>query len=300
MEKNKDEAPEKFSDDPEENTKLENEFLQMKIMAESGGIFGEFDNDLPPEVMNQWLKNIVEFEKNYADGKEVKLRESLGNPVYKDESGLDDTKFNAAYQKLNQLLEEHHIQVNFLRERDDRFRYNFITKELFDHETSFAPVPGMTTNYIYEEFHPDHEMEITNRTNEFFDSFFKRRLGDIENPYFEGEFILPDGNILPAEEMLKRFETMYEAIPEFENTSFEVEKIDFELKVKSEEEDAEETGMGYSEGTVRYDMIFKNGDKKKINGPFKIYFGMEWDWWSIYFFYLAGFNLMPKDKNSSE
>ena len=43
----------KFSDDPEENLRLENKFLKMKMMAESGGIFGgSSDSGLSPEIIH--------------------------------------------------------------------------------------------------------------------------------------------------------------------------------------------------------------------------------------------------------
>ena len=293
---NQSELPEeeKFSNDPDENTRIENEFLKMKLMAESGGKFGENKSDLPPEIMNEWLKNIVEFEKNFAHAKDVKLREILNNPDFEDEQLLDDENFSTAWEALNSLLDENNINVDFLRERDDRFKYSFITKELFDHETTFVPASGMSTNFIYEEFHTDHELDIKNRTDDFFSGFFERTLPEFAEHYLEKELILPDGKILQREEMVKRFESMYEAAPEFENTSFEIEKIDFELKNESEDEEEEQTGMGFSEGIVSYDMVFTNGERKKIEGPFKLYLTMSYDWWSIYFFYLAGFNISPQ------
>lgn len=71
---------EKFSDDPEENLRLENDFLKMKMMAESGGFFGgNKDLDLPPEIENQFLKNVIEFEKAYAKAKSQKIVDLLAN-----------------------------------------------------------------------------------------------------------------------------------------------------------------------------------------------------------------------------
>ena len=283
--------PEKFSDDPEENLHLENEFLKMKLSAETGAVFGGESKDLPPEILNEWLKNVAAFEKNYADAKEVTIRELLGNPDFKDEKLLSEEEFNEARDKLSSLMEDKGIQVNFIRVRDDRFKYHFITRELFDHTTSLIPNSGMVTNFIYEEFHPDHELDIQNKTGDFFAAFFERRMVESGKYIFADQHVLPDGQVLPREQILARFESMYEVVPEFENTSFEIEKIDFELK---EEGENQINGMGYSEGLVQYDMVFTDGTRKKIEGPFKIYFGMEWDWWTIYFFYLAGFNMKPK------
>jgi len=80
---------------------------------------------------------------------------------------------------------------------------------------------------------------------------------------------------------------------EFKNTSFQIDNIEFEIKDETEDGPS---GMGFSEGEIQYDMIFNDGAMKKIRGPFKIYFGMEWGLWKIYFFYLAGYNLHPKEQ----
>ena len=86
---------------------------------------------------------------------------------------------------------------------------------------------------------------------------------------------------------MKQFLAAYDFFMEFENTSFTIEKIDFEL---NEETEDGQQGMGFSEGEIKYDIIFKGGEIKKINGPFKIYFSLQWDCWDICFFYLPGFN----------
>lgn len=279
---------EKFSDDPEENFRMQNDFLKMKMMAESGAWFGG-EGGLPPEIENQFLKNVMEFEKVNANAKSRTIYDLLDKPEFEDEKNLDDEKFEAAFSRLNSLLEDHGMDVGFRRERDDRFKYNFITKELFVHETTFMPVKGMITGFLYEEFYPDHELDITELTNRFLNDFFDRNF-DSDTYYINEQIIHPDGNLIPRENIIKRFLSMYEVIPEFENTSYAIENQDFELH----ENEGIQTGMGFSEGTIQYDAIFRDGERRKIYGPFKIYFSLEWDCWTICFFYLAGYNLNPK------
>lgn len=286
----KDNLPEeeKFSDDPEENLRMQNDFLKMKMMAESGAFFGG-EGGLPPEIENQFLKNIMEFEKANTNVKSRTVYDIIGKPSFESEDNLDEEKFESAFLRLKNLLEEHGIHVEFNRERSDRFKYNFITRELFKHETNFAPVKGMITGFLYEEFHPDHELEITELTHHFLNDFFERNLNG-DTHYINEQIVHPDGQLIPRENIMKGFLSMYEAIPEFENTSYEIRNQDFELQ----ENDGMQTGMGFSEGTIHYDIIFRDGERKKINGPFKIYFSMEWDFWCICFFYLAGYNLLPQ------
>jgi hypothetical protein len=279
---------EKFSDDPEENLRMQNDFLKMKMMAESGAFFGG-EGGLPPEIENQFLKNVMEFEKANAESKSETIFQILGKPNFEDEKNLNEEKFKIQFSRLQKLLKKHSINIEFERERDNRFKYNFITKELFEHQTPFMPAKGMTTYFSYEEFHPDHELQISGMTKRFLNDFFERSL-DAETYYINNELIEPDGNILSREELIKRFYSLYEVAAKFENTLFNIENIQFELK----EED--ETGMGFSEGSVNYDMIFRDGSRHEIKGPFKIYFAREWDCWGICFFYLAGYNLHPGKK----
>jgi hypothetical protein len=282
---------EKFSDDPEENLRMQNDFLKMKMMAESGAWFGG-EGGLPPEIENQFLKNVMEFEKVNAGAKSKTIYELLDKPHFEDEMNLDEERFETEYARLNKLLEEHGMHVGFNREREDRFKYNFITKELFEHESAFMPVKGMITGFLYEEFHADHELEITELTNRFLNDFFERNL-DVDTCYINEQIAHPEGKLIPREAIIKRFLSMYEAIPEFANTSFVIENQSFELY----ENEGKETGMGFTEGTVRYDVIFRDGERKKVNGPFKIYFSLERDCWTICFFYLAGYNLHAKEKD---
>ena len=281
---------EKFSDDPEENLRMQNDFLKMKMMIESGAQFGgSSDGELPPEIENEWLNNIMEFEKASKEAKPIKIVDLLGKPVFEDETNLKDREFEKEFSRLERLLKEHGIKVDFSRERDDRFKYNFITKELFDHETTFIAVKGMTTYFHYEEFHPDHKFDIENLTDHFLHDYLDKKL-DEDSYYISDHFIKPDGNVLSKEDLMKQFHAAYDVFKSIENTSFKIDNTDFELNEATEDG---QQGMGYSEGEIKYDIIFEGGEKRRIYGPFKIYFSLQWDCWSICFFYLAGFNYHP-------
>lgn len=284
---------EKFSDDPEENLRMQNDFLKLKMMAESGAFFGG-DGNLPPDIENQFLKNVMEFEKVNSNSKPQKIFDLLGQPYFEDEKNLKGEEFKTEFKKLEKLLKKHHIQVNFIAKKPGRFKYNFIITELFEHETDMVLVKGMTANFVYEEFHPDHKQEISDLTNLFLNDFFDRKL-NIDTYYLDDEQIQPDSKIVSKQDLINRFDTLYEVAEQFENNSFNIEKIDFELN----EFDETHSGMGFSEGEINYEMVFKQGERKVIQGPFKIYFARKWDCWIICFFYLAGFNLHAKVPKAS-
>ena len=109
--------------------------------------------------------------------------------------------------------------------------------------------------------------------------FFERKLNN-DTHYISDDIIIPDGNVITKEQLISRFHSMYEAAVEFENTLYQIYNIEFEIKEEAEDGPS---GMGFSEGQIQYDMIFKNGERKKIHGPFKIYVGMQRGKWKMYF-----------------
>ena len=277
------------SSDPDEQEKLreENELLRMKIQAQFGGMSGAA-SDIPPELENEFLKKVMAFEEQYTQTEytPVKVSALIDNPQFKKSEELSEEEFEKEWDRLQNLLEEKGIGVDFIHERDDRFQYKFITEELFDHETDGGMMmPGMNWNFIYEEFHPDHEKEITDRTMEFLGGWFER---DLEKMKYGtvSHFVQPDATILNQEEILSKIQSVFDSYRAFEDCKFHIFEVKFELKESS---DDKMQGIGHSEGMVKYDAILESGERKTIQGPFKLYMTRDYDWWSIFYFVMAGF-----------
>lgn len=277
-----------FSDDPEENLRMHNDFLKMKLMAETGASFGG-DGNIPPELENVFLKNIIEFEKGYANSKLKKVSELLDNPRFVDEEKLSDEQLESEYERLEALLKRKNIQVSFDSDRTNRFKYHFITKELFKVESDSVVMEGMITHFSYEEFHPDHEKDLWKCTEDFLDDFLNKDL-TADSYYIDDHFIVPDGTILTREQLMNQIHSMYDAVS-FENSSYNIDKVQVDPQAQGDVE-----AMGFSEGEIDYDLIFKGGERKEIRGYFKVYFTLNWGAWTISFFYLSGFNMAGKAK----
>jgi hypothetical protein len=278
--KNIDPDDEPLSDDPEENLRMENELLKLKIQAQFGGFSSEGGN-LPPEIENEFLKNVLAFEENHGKEEPKKMIEVLGNPSFKRQGELDDKSVKKEFKRLEKLLKINSIAVEFMRERDDRFKYTFITEELFNHHggTGF---PGMTMHYIYEEFHPDHEMEIKRRTDDFIRHWFEREFNEYSLE-LDREFVLPNRKILSREDTIKKMQTVFDCFTEFKNEQIAIREVKFELY------DESESGMGHSEGAVRYDAVMESGEVVHFEGPFKLYMCYRFGGWAICYFVFPGF-----------
>src|SRR5262245_17493057 len=99
----------------EEQLKAENEFLKMKLMLEHGGQFGvneHNDTPLPPEIENQFLNNILAFEKQFQERKTIKVFDKLGRPDhFKPEKEISDDDISNAWQDLSSYMKERNIHL---------------------------------------------------------------------------------------------------------------------------------------------------------------------------------------------
>ncbi|HMC85768.1 MAG TPA: hypothetical protein VKI61_09585 [Chitinophagaceae bacterium] len=284
-EQNPSNNPEKFSNDPAENLRIENEILRIRIKTELGGDY-ESDVNLSPELENEFLKNILSFEHRYAKIKMVKIADLLGNPVFVKTAKIDNAAISKAYNDLEELLAQKNIVVEFTKPRDERFKYRFITEELFEHETDDMEVPGMTKYFNYEEFHPDHENEISDHTIKFLADWFVRKT-EAAKWYMDDQFIQPDGKKFTKDEMIASFKKVFAAYTAFEDSGYAMNEVQFDLNTNP---NAVNEGMGFAEGMVKYTAVLESGEKKLIEGPFKFYFSRIHSRWKIFFFYLTGFN----------
>lgn len=148
------------------NDKLkdENDFLKMKIMLENGAhLNGNEEMDLRPDIENEFLKNIIEFEKQFQLHKTIRVFDKIGRPHhFKPINEIPDAEIEQAWQNLSAHMSEYGVELSACSPKiTPRELYRFTTEELFEHEMEDMDIPGMMSCFIYDEFHPDHEYENT-------------------------------------------------------------------------------------------------------------------------------------------
>jgi len=270
-----------MSYDPDENKRMENELLQLKLMAELG-VDAHISANTPASIENIFLKNMLAYEKGLAEAKEINIFGLIGKPDFVSETILDDTSIETALNKIMDLLNEKQIALDFLGNYEDRKKYKFITEELFEEKVMNVQLPGMIMHFIYEEFHPNHKLDIRNKTEKFINSWF---IQENENLSFSlaDILVLPDRKVWKKEKVMDKFAKVFNSFPKFKNGKFTITEINFEIK--------EDIGLAYAEGIIKYDAYTENQDKIEFEGPFKLYFTLEYEWWSIYYFVIPGFEL---------
>lgn len=278
------EQGENFSDDLQENLRIENEFLKIKLKAQYGDSFQmENSEGMPPEIENQFLKNMMAFEEEYARAEYVTVYERAGKPVVKDVSDMSKAELKLSITKLVQLLARYEIILSIIDgPYPDELIYRFITEELFALKVEKEVVPGISHNFIYEEFHPNHTAEIIKRAHTFLQNWFHRKFNEYCTE-LSWHCVTEEGLQLTREDVVAKMTVFFEAFESFRNDGYNIDNTSFELLEEGQK------GMGFAEGTLQYDAVMENGEMIQYKGPYKLYMQMEDSWWNIFYFIMPGF-----------
>jgi hypothetical protein len=167
---------------PELTIEQENEFKKIKIELEHDAVFFENDKtNLPPEVESQFLDYITNFENKFKDVKTTTVYEKIGKPSYIEANLLNNLEIELELERIETIMANHNLVLDVLcdYENEERLIYSFITEQLFNEEISDIDIPGMITNFIYEEFHPNNESDIKKGCFDFINMFL-----DIDNDLY--------------------------------------------------------------------------------------------------------------------
>jgi hypothetical protein len=251
----------------------------LKLKAELGAdtyISGNF----PPNIENEFLKNVLAFENSFSNATMKNIYELLEKPMYKPLTELDDNEIEIALEALFALMKKKQITLEFSGAYDNRTKYKFITEEFFNEKIIDNMIPGMIWHFNYEEYHPNHKMDIENKTISFISAWINQK---IANDYLDlaETFIMPNGQIFRKDEIANKIANMCKSFPEFKDCLYNIDKVDYELQ--------NDIGMGFAEGIVKYNAISRSQEKITIEGQFKLYFTLEFNCWSIFYFIFPGF-----------
>jgi len=186
-----------FEDLPEEEKiKIENEIKKLKIEMAGGKIItGPNSLNLPPDVESVFLDNILEFESKLKNKKEITIRELLNYPELKEESDMVDFELEVELEEFMSHLNDKNIRLITIYDVEKRKLYQFIKNEFLDKKTIDLGIPGLMCQFIYEEFHPNHEENIKEYCLEFFEDFCNTSDDDFsdyfdKNPELQSKFKL--------------------------------------------------------------------------------------------------------------
>ena len=122
-----------LSVDPEDEIRADNELLKLKLELEFGMEMHE-TSSLNPEVENQWLRQIHDFEKHWKKSERVKVYDFIKRPPFRAIESLHENEISDALEQLEVLMCERGVSLECCCAYDPAVIYRFITVELFEEE----------------------------------------------------------------------------------------------------------------------------------------------------------------------
>jgi hypothetical protein len=265
----------------EAQIRLENEMKKLNLEME-GAVFGYMSDDIPLDLEKQFLDNIMAFDTQSKNATYMPLYKFLGEPFFLPFDVLPDEHVEQELERLNEVMQKNGIDLDFLCDYSLEIRYRFITEEFMNHEISDMRIPGMMNGFIYEEFHPNHEHDLTNDTENFFLSIMN--LGSDFKSYF-----LSKQMDMPKHGLVDR--AKYEGRIEFFRERFHVLRINLlEIKKVTIKDINEETKTARVDFELDYEGIATD-KHRKVTSADKGYLNFLFadDYWTIYSIVFKGF-----------
>jgi len=253
------------------NLRIENEIKKMKLSMEYGAsFFSPFETKLSPEQEAQWLDHVQQFEDAYGKSKRILIYDFLGNPAYKPVVEIPECDIKSELKGIINLLNEKGIGLDTICKVDDRELYRFITEELFIEETDDMMIEGMMCNFIYEEFHPNHEHDIKNCCKEFADKLLNKMLLLNSSFMAMSDEIYSKEGIIKLEDAIKKLEAFREAFSSFKLQHYQVITLEID----------EEKAVACVD--LKYSGVLENSnDTKTFSGVGSFNLKCEYDYWCI-------------------
>lgn len=258
----------------DEELHMQNQMLKMDLEQKFGKPISLNEEEdmhrLPLFIENEFLKHMSAFEQQIRTAKETTVFDLLGKPTFKPTNSITEHKLAAEIKRVVKLLGKHNIMVDFIGEYSPQIIHQFLTVELMEKMVSDMRIPGFITHFIYEEFHPNHELAITGTINMLVNIMFDEE-GDLDKlkPHFENDHFMLN----------------------YENATF----VDFKNAVnRFHLTHNPEIVLGYETETLKFDELkenvkargyiaFKNPIKGKhrIKHRFMVTLKNDEDWWKF-------------------
>lgn len=140
--------------------RFENELLKLKIQAEFGAAHIGSSNNIPPEIENFFLKNVINIENAFAKQQTISLYDKIGRPPIIKSEDLDDIAIEHAQISLQDLLAKKGIFITFSANETFRDKYIFITEKLFHVQVDNLGMPEVMMHFNCVDFE-DEDFEDT-------------------------------------------------------------------------------------------------------------------------------------------
>jgi hypothetical protein len=267
----------------EAQLRLENEMKMLNFEID-GAFFRNMSDDMPLDLDKQFLDNILAFETQSKNAKSTTIYSFLGEPEFLPFDILRPEEVETNIERLFKIMDKHDIYLDFLCEYSLETMYRFITDEFMNHEISDMRIPGMNHGFIYEEFHPNHEYDLKNDAENFFNSIMNLKSD------FKMYFLSPNMVKSTASELVdkivyeKRIESFRNYYNKLRINQFEI----IDVEIKDINKSTKFAGVKF---ILDYEGILKsNNAKVESCGKGYLSFVFTDDYWTISCIVFKGFH----------
>lgn len=206
----------------------ENELMKLKMMAEFGGDFTGTD-DIPADVENQFLKQIISFHKLHDNSKMTTVYKFIGEPEYNHVHDLSEKGIAKELKSLMKTMEKNGVSLNLLAETRKREIYRFITEELFKQEIEDIKVKGWIHQFVYEDFYPNPDYDVRNVVSLSIESLFNKNK-DIPQEYFSEEMKDAIGLSVELEDLFEKIRNFQARFHQIKPGEYELHTVEIDTK----------------------------------------------------------------------
>jgi hypothetical protein len=269
------------------NQEIDNGLKKKELERKYGAHFSQSGN-LSPEMENEWLKHIEKFEEQFNKYETIPVWQYIGKPEYKKVHELKPNEISVELQRISDIMSKNNVFLDTLCEVDDKELYRFITEELFLYEMDNMRIEGMSSCFIYEEFHPNAAYDV----EQAFDYFLTMTMAKADNIGGEGYDLLyidtknhqdSDGNVLQEDIIKDKINNFLDSFDYFEIHSHGIKRITFD----------EEKTKAKLFFEIHYTAHFNNSPENMLfkgNGTLKLK-PSEYGGWDIYHLNMPGLKI---------
>jgi hypothetical protein len=260
---------------PEEELRIENELKALNLELKHGGIT-HFSDDVPPEIINQWLSNVTTFEEEFKTAAKITVFEKMGKPKFASLDLLEDSTLPGEIERLEQMLFEHGVAVSKPDRIGQEEYYRFLTEDVFNHEMPDTTVPDMFTLVDYDMYYPEvHEV-----IREFADEILLDLL-NLDKPFKGGyfsQYLRNSTDAITPEQVLQTISDFRASYQKIIPVAFQPEQM------------MGDASCLYFIFMIRWEGIPKSGkDKKEHEGMGVMQFAQEDGEWKLQGVQMPGF-----------
>jgi len=145
----------------DQQLKLENELLKIRLLAETGAVV-HIDSDASPEMEHAFLQMVLSIESQNPL-KKTTVHNFIGEPLLPVLEHLETEQDCAIeVEKLLQVLDLNSIDVVFPEYLSWKEMLRFLVQDLMPEQIDEIRIPQLRALFFYETFHPDSPLFLPN------------------------------------------------------------------------------------------------------------------------------------------